>query len=586
MLTLLVLGLVAGVITSLSPCVLPVLPVVLSAAVPVGARAGSGETTVEDAPAETPRRRRWRPESWRPYGVVAGLVLSFSLATLFGALVLKALHLPSDLLRNIGIVVLVVIGLGFIIPRLGELLERPFARLPGRNVNPESNGIVLGIGLGLLFVPCAGPVLAVIAVVGASGQVSFGAVLLTAGFALGVGLPLLVLALAGDKLIRRTAALRRQAPRLRVAGGVVMIAMAVLIAFNLTDGLQRLVPGYTSALEKRVEAGGSVQLRNLAPNGGLKVNPRGGPGCSEENAALVDCGPAPEPKGIVEWLNTPDGKPVTLAQLRGKVVLVDFWTYSCINCQRTLPHLESWYTTYKDAGLQIIGVHSPEFIFERVAANVKDQAKALGVQYPIALDNNFATWREYNATWPSEFLIDKNGNVRHVSLEEGHYATTEALIRQLLTDAKPGVALPAATDVPDVTPSEVYTKETYLGFQHSPLHSSGPAPNRPGPVTYQYPATVEPNTFALSGMWDAAQQSITAGPGAELKLNYDAKKVHLVAGGQGTLTTRLNGKPISTVPVSGNAPTLYTLVDQPNFQRATITVTPSQGVLAYSFTFD
>ena len=123
MLTLLVLGLVAGVITSLSPCVLPVLPVVLSAAVPVGARAGSGETTVEDAPAETPRRRRWRPESWRPYGVVAGLVLSFSLATLFGALVLKALHLPSDLLRNIGIVVLVVIGLGFIIPRLGELLE-------------------------------------------------------------------------------------------------------------------------------------------------------------------------------------------------------------------------------------------------------------------------------------------------------------------------------------------------------------------------------------------------------------------------------------------------------------------------------
>jgi cytochrome c biogenesis protein CcdA len=182
--------------------------------------------------------------------VVAGLVLSFSLTTLFGALVLKALHLPSDLLRDIGIVVLVIIGLGFIIPRLGELLERPFARLPGRSINPDSNGIVVGLALGLLFVPCAGPVLTVIAVVGASGQVSFGAVVLTIGFAVGVGLPLLVVALAGDNIVRRTAALREHAPGLRAAGGIVMIAMAVLIAFNFTEGLQRLIPGYTSALEK------------------------------------------------------------------------------------------------------------------------------------------------------------------------------------------------------------------------------------------------------------------------------------------------------------------------------------------------
>lgn len=586
MLTLFLVGLVAGVITSLSPCVLPVLPVVLSAAVPAGGVRRSTATMVDDSAPGIPAARRFRPKSWRPYGVVAGLVLSFSAATLFGSLMLKALHLPSDLLHNIGIVVLVVVGLSFIVPRLGDLLERPFARLPGRNVNPDGNGIVLGLGLGLLFVPCAGPVLAAIAVVGASGQVSSGAVVLTAGFAIGVGLPLLALALAGDKLVRQTGFLRKHAARIRTAGGAVMIMMAVLLAFNLTDGPQRLLPGYTDSLQQKVATAGAQELSNLAPNGGLKINPHGGPGCSEGTPVLVDCGPAPALTGITEWLNTPDGKPVTVAQLRGKVVLIDFWTYSCINCQRTLPHLEAWNRTYKDAGLQIIGVHCPEFIFERLPANVKEQVRALGVRYPVAIDDDFATWRKYNATWPSEYLIDKNGNVRHVSLFEGNYTTSEKLIRQLLTDANPRAALPAATEIPDITPQVAYTHETYLGFQHNPLHTSGPAPHGAGPMTYQYPKTVEPNTFALSGTWDAGIQWITAGPAAELKLNYQAKKVHLVAGGKGTITVSRDGKPIATVPVSGDAPTLYNLVDDPDIQRSTITVTPSLGLSAYSFTFD
>lgn len=206
--------------------------------------------------------------------------------------------------------------------------------------------------------------------------------------------------------------------------------------------------------------------------------------------------------------------------------------------------------------------------------------------YPIALDNNFATWREYNATWPSEFLVDKNGNIRHVLLGEGQYDTTESLIRQLLADAKPGVALPAATNVPDQTPTTSATRETYLSFQHKPLYSSGPAPQGPGSMTYHYPANVEPDTFALSGTWDATPQSITAGPGAELKLNYQAKKVHLVAGGRGTLTVRRNGQPVASLPVNAGAPTLYTLADHPEIQRATITVTPTPGISAYSFTFD
>lgn len=196
MFLLVVVGVLAGIVTSLSPCVLPVLPIVLAAGVrrdePAGVRPGKDPASGGEVPGTA------RARSWRPYGVVAGLVISFSASTLFGSVVLSALHLPQDLLRDAGIVVLTVIGLSLLWPRLGDLLERPFARLPGRNVNPEGNGIVLGLGLGLLFVPCAGPVLATVAVVGASHRVGFSALILTAAFGVGVGLPLLVLARAGD----------------------------------------------------------------------------------------------------------------------------------------------------------------------------------------------------------------------------------------------------------------------------------------------------------------------------------------------------------------------------------------------------
>src|SRR5882757_10065393 len=214
MVTLVVVGFLAGVITSLSPCVLPVLPIVLT----------SGG----------PQRRKWRP-----YLVIAGLVLSFALSTLFGSLVL--------------------IGVGLLWPRFGDLLERPFARLSGRPVNPNGNGIVLGLGLGLLFVPCAGPVLATIAVIGANHTFSAGALALTAAFAIGCGVPLLVLAVAGDAITRRVAAIRERARGFRVASGVVMLVVAVAIAFNLTDGLQTAVPGYTEALQQSVENNGEAQ---------------------------------------------------------------------------------------------------------------------------------------------------------------------------------------------------------------------------------------------------------------------------------------------------------------------------------------
>ncbi|MCU1684544.1 MAG: alkyl hydroperoxide reductase/Thiol specific antioxidant/Mal allergen [Amycolatopsis sp.] len=582
MITLVIVGFLAGVITSISPCVLPVLPVVLtSGAVRRGAGTGEAGATGDTEAAEPVRTR-----SWRPYGVVAGLVVSFSLSTLFGSLVLSALHLPQTLLRDAGIVVLVIIGLGLIFHRVGDLLERPFARLRGRPVNPDSNGLVVGLGLGLLFVPCAGPVLATIAVVGASHHVGFGAVVLTIAFGVGTGVPLLILALAGNALARRTGFLRRRAPALRISAGVVMIVVAALIGFNLTDGLQRSVPGYTAALQQSVEGdpGATNQLHQLTSGGGSATATGVGNTCTETEPTLQDCGTAPAFTGINGWLNTPGDKPLTLAGLRGKVVLIDFWTYSCINCQRTLPHLEAWSRAYVNAGLVVIGVHTPEFAFEHDTANVTQQAHSLGVNYPIAIDNDYGTWNAYaNQYWPAEYLIDQSGQIRHTNFGEGDYGGTEELIRQLLSDSATSGSLPPATEVPDTTPTEQQTPETYLGYQYAPLHTSGQAPQQGQSQPYDFPPGLEADTFALSGTWNAQPEQITAGPDAKLELDYEASDVYLVLGGTGTVAVQVNGK-TSSITVSG-PPKFYTLVSGPTAQHAVLSLSATPGVQAYDFTF-
>jgi cytochrome c biogenesis protein CcdA/thiol-disulfide isomerase/thioredoxin len=584
MITLIVVGFLAGVITSISPCVLPVLPVVLT----VGTSRRSDETErATETEGDQPKRRR----SWRPYGVVLGLVLSFSVATLFGSLVLSALHLPQDLLRDAGIAVLLLIGTSLIWTRFGELLERPFTRIRGRQVNPDGNGIVLGLGLGLLFVPCAGPVLATIAVVGATHRIGFGAIVLTAAFGIGVGVPLLVLAVAGDAIARRTGVLRSKARPLRIVGGSLMIVIAVLIGLNLTGGLQRSVPGYTTALQNSVEqnAGAAKQLHQLttagAANGpGAAASSDDGGACSEGGPTLENCGPAPAIVGITGWLNTPGNQPLTLASLRGKVVLIDFWTYSCINCQRSLPHVEAWYRAYQQDGLVVIGVHTPEFAFEHVTSNISAQAAALGVKYPIAIDNDYGTWNAYsNQYWPAEYLIDPSGTIRHVAFGEGGYATSEELIRQLLSGTKTGQNLPPATEISDTTPTEQQTAETYLGYQYAPLHVSGTTPAQDTAQAYQFPATLQPDTFALAGTWTDGSEEITAGADAKLELSYQAKVAYLVLGGSGTVTVQLNGKTTSTMPISG-VPKLYTLATGAG-ARAVLTLSMTSGVQAYDFTF-
>src|ERR1700678_4216662 len=410
---LVVVGIVAGFLAGISPCILPVLPVVLVA--------GASRPTSDQTPAGVPRA-----DLARSLAVIGGLVLSFSIVVLAGSEILSLLHLPQDALRDAGIVLLVVVGLGYLIPPLGALIERPFARVGTRQPSGRAGGVRLGLAVGVVYVPCAGPVLAAIAVVGATHRVGLTAVTLTAAFAVGTAVPLLAVAPPGGQLTSRIISFRQRAPKIRQAGGAVLIVMAVVIASDALAGLQRDIPGYTTALQGSAKIRKDLNGLTDAPHTSLTS-------CNSNATTLVSCGPAPNFAGITAWLNTPGGKPLSISALRGKVVLVDFWTYSCINCQRSLPHVEAWYKEYAKDGLVVVGVHTPEFAFEHVVSNVRAQAAALGVRYPVAVDDNYATWNAYdNEYWPADYLIDAQGNVRYVHFGEGDYTLTGQLIRQLL----------------------------------------------------------------------------------------------------------------------------------------------------------
>jgi cytochrome c biogenesis protein CcdA/thiol-disulfide isomerase/thioredoxin len=573
--TLVLIGLVGGIITGLSPCVLPVLPVVFlsggtGASTGASTRAGAGPAT--EVGAESARRRR-------PYLIVGGLTLSFAVFTLFGSLILANLHLPGDAIRWLGLALLVLVGLGLLVPPLGHLLERPFYRFPQRFTGNGRNGFVLGIALGAVFVPCAGPVLAAITVAGATGHIGLRTVGLTVGFAVGTAIPLLAFALAGRGISQRLGAFRRHQGAFRAVSGAVMIVLAVALTFNLSDIIQRDVPNYTQAAGNSLEKGAAAAPKG--GSGGLSLQD-----CQTAalygGSGLEQCGAAPAFSGIQQWLNTPGGKPATLASLKGKVVLVDFWAYSCINCQRELPHAEAWAKDYAADGLEVVGVHTPEYAFEHVPSNVAAGVRRLGLTFPVALDNSYGTWNAYdNQSWPAAYLIDATGQVRHVSVGEGDYAGEEQLIRQLLVAAHPGLALPRATDVPDTTPNDpALTPETYLGAERQQGYG-GSTQYATGQFTA--PATLPANSFGLSGAWAIGQQSITAGKDAGIKLAFQASAVYLDVGGTGTLTVSSGGKS-KVIRVSG-APDIYTVATEQPAQNGTVTIGLSPGLQAYSFTF-
>jgi cytochrome c biogenesis protein CcdA/thiol-disulfide isomerase/thioredoxin len=565
---LLGIGVLAGIIAGISPCVLPVLPVILVAG------------TSEADRASVTRARR------RALAIVAGLIVSFSVLTLAGAAILSALGLPDDLLRDLGIVALGLIGIGLIVPSLFEHAESVLARIKVPRPRAHLGGFVLGLCTGAIFVPCAGPVLAAISVLGASHHVDGWTVALTLCFSAGAAVPLLALALAGDSLVRRVTWLRTRTPILRRVGGAVLVIIAVAIGLNWTNGIQRVVPGYTNALQNGIENSTFArnQLRALR-NEPTTPSALALQSCIPDDPAPENCGQAPNFTGITAWLNTPGDKPVSLAALRGKVVLVDFWTYSCINCQRSLPHVEAWYRRYHADGLDIVGVSTPEFAFEHVISNVAQAAHGFGLTYPIAIDNNDATWNAYyNEYWPATYLIDSTGTIRHLDQGEGNYGVTEGLIRWALTQAHPGIHLPPETSVPDLTPTEETTPESYLGFDRIDNLAGAGAVVTNKPATYSSPTSLALNMVGFDGTWTVGPQAITAGSMATLRLHYQADDVYLVLGGKGSLTVRNGTGPPRRIAISG-IPRLYTLVHGTQPQNNELSITATSGVRAYDFTF-
>lgn len=574
MTTLIAIGFLGGLITGISPCILPVLPVIFFSGTPAGTTATAGSGAVATAPALSSRLR--------PYLVIAGLVLSFSLVTLAGSALLSLLHLPQDTIRWVALIALVAIGLGLIFPQFEALLEKPFARLPQKQFGSGSSGFVLGLTLGVLYVPCAGPVLAAIVVAGATGTIGADIIALTLAFAVGAALPLLFFALAGRRVTERVAAFRRRQREIRVVAGIVTILLAVALVFNLPAVLQRAIPDYTGALQEQV--GGEDQLREKLNLGGL-VNDQNAElsNCTNGAPELESCGTAPDIKGITKWLNTPGGAPVDLKSLRGKVVLIDFWAYSCINCQRATPHLVDWYDAYRERGFEVIGVHTPEYAFEKEEANVVSGAKDLGITYPVAMDNAFSTWTNYrNRYWPAHYLIDKQGVVRHIKFGEGDYANTEKLIRQLLSDGDDR-ALPAATERADNTPTAPTTPETYLSVGKV-VNYGGTGVYDEGTHTFDFPAQLAEDRFALRGPWALDYQGVTAqSDGAAITLNYHARNVYLVVGGTGTVRITRDG--VRTELAVSGPPNMRQIVAEDTDGAGTLEVSLSKGLQAYSFTY-
>ena len=576
MVLLLLFAVVVGAGTAVSPCVLPVLPAMLSASGAGGAR--------------------------RPLGIVIGLTTTFAITIIGLAKVVDGVGLGSDPLRDFAVVVLLIFGFALIVPRLGQALERPlaaFSRLgPRTRGDGFLSGLVVGAALGFVYTPCAGPILAaVISVSAASGK----AVGVGLAYALGTGLMLLALALGGRRILDR---MRRAGRGLAVQRslGVVMVATAIVIATMLDVKVDELIAEHIPNVNITavIDNSGSVarQLDTLRGHK-VKFNPALSsaalPGVA--TPTLHDYGAAPAFVGTEDWFNTPGDKPLTLAGLHGHVVLIDFWTYTCINCIRTLPYLESWESKYRKKGLVVIGVESPEFPFEAIASNVANAIKQFGINYPVVQDNNMATWNAWgNEYWPADYLIDATGEVRYATFGEGDYTKTEAAIRTLLADAGAKGLGPGAHAKDVIVPSLETSPETYLGTARAMGWAVAPVA---GNHTYTAPSgVVALSEFAYGGSWTIGPQQALAGANATITANVQGKHVYIVlsppAGGTGHVHVLINGKPPTAADagsdvhggvVTVNSQRLYNIVSEPGDEDETVKLSFSPGTSGYSFTF-
>src|SRR5919109_1787523 len=438
---LMVFALIAGAGTALSPCVLPILPAVLSAGVTGGRR--------------------------RPLGVVTGLALSFTFATVGLVYVIDALGLPNGVARDVAIVVLFAFGFCLLVPPIGDRVEAFASRLapgPARfGGDGFGSGLIVGASLGLVYAPCAGPILAGVIVVSAAQDFTAGRLAIALSYAVGSAIVLYLLLLGGRRFAQRLAPVRG---RIQMALGAVMVLVAVAMTANLDTRFQTAIA--SDLPDFLVNPTGGIERSDVVASSLAKVRQSGPPIVDpselNEPVSLDTYGEAPDFTGTQEWFNTLGDEALSMDELRGEVVLIDFWTYTCINCIRTLPYLQAWQERHSGDGFPVVGVHSPEFPFEKNAENVGAAIRQNHLTYPVVQDNDLATWDAWgNQFWPAHYLVDANGNVRAAQFGEGGYDETERAIRTLLEEAGHRDIGPGARASGQGPPTAEITPETYLG---------------------------------------------------------------------------------------------------------------------------
>lgn len=457
-------------------------------------------------------------------------MLSFTFFTLFLSTIVRLSGISADILRVFSIAVIAGFGVSLLIPQFQILVERLFSKLANfmpnnRNRSGFGGGLLIGLSVGLLWTPCVGPILASVISLAITGTVTLDAFLITFAYSLGTAIPMFLIMLGGQSTLRRVPWLLSNLGHIQKLFGILMILTAIGIFFNIDRKFQTFVldtfPQYGVGLTKLED---NALIRNI-------LNKKSETGTQKEsmlkpifNLLNPQNIKAPDviPGGV--WFNS---KPLTLDELKGKVVIIDFWTYSCINCQRTLPYLRSWYEKYKDKGLVIIGVHSPEFEFEKNEKNVAAAIKDFQLTYPVVQDNDFATWRAYdNRYWPAKYFIDKEGYIRYLHFGEGAYDESEKVIQELLSEA-------GAKDVFSEINNPTYqinskTPEIYLGYGRIDHFASPETIKQNTLGIYTTPNTLRNNEMAYEGDWNVMEEYANPQHGAKLHLNFDAQEVFLV----------------------------------------------------------
>ncbi|MEK7551260.1 MAG: cytochrome c biogenesis protein DipZ [Patescibacteria group bacterium] len=500
---LLTFAFISGLITIFAPCIWPLLPIILSSSTTGGHK--------------------------KPFGITLGIMLSFGLLTLTISYIVRIIPFDPEILRYFAVFVIAVLGLTLIIPKLSQILEGSVSKLSSRfsfvgqtNHPGFWSGFITGLALGIVWTPCAGPILATIAALSATQSVNLNVILITLVYIIGVGIPLFIFAWLGKYIFARSRVLSKYTGRVQQVFGVVMIITAILIATNYDKVLQAKLldffPSYSNFIVNLESSNGVREQLDLLKNNKSTL-PTDTKGLLNVNIK------APEVVGINNWLNTE--KEIKIADLKGKVVLVDFWTYTCINCIRTFPHVTSWYKKYQDQGFVVLGIHTPEFEFEKDTKNVENAIKQYKINYPVGQDNNYATWNNYsNRYWPAKYLIDANGNIRKFHFGEGEYEEMEMAIQLLLKEAGKSVEV-KVDNMEDNTSSLRISPETYLGSKrmqyYYPSGSLGV-----GSKDFTLSPVISQNSFSLGGFWEIKEENAVTIKDSVLTYNFSANKVFLV----------------------------------------------------------